>query len=793
MEDQNKIIDELSKKIERLMQQNQFVHTEILQLQTTVQQLKHKQEQENEATIENSSPIQEAIIETAFPEISETVKTESQIKAPAFEEHNPIATTSPTAQRKSKSSSHALEEFIGTNLLNKVGIAVLVVGIGFGTKYAIDHQLLSPLTRIILGYISSIVLLAVALKLKKKYESFSAVLLSGGMAALYFVTYAAYDFYDLIPQIMAFILMVLFTAFTCFAAIQYNIQIIAVIGLVGAYAVPFLLSNDSGRVVVLFSYVSIINLGILILAFKKYWKSLYYLAFSLTWIIYASWFMSRYNEQEHLWISLIFSTIFFVIFYTTFLAYKLLRREALEKVDIIMLMLNSFVYFGYGYSAIDFTSSGNQFLGIFTVFTAALHFIGAVIIYKQQGQHKDIFYLVAGMVLVFLTLAVPVQLDGHWVTLVWAAEALLLFWIGRVKRFPVYEKLSYVLVLLAFGSLVEDWDNYYGSNYSYDQDTIKNIPLFINIQFFDSLWVAAAFGFILLLDAKKSYANPFEKGTLLRGAFMYGLPALFAIVVYFAFFKEIQVYWDQRYTTSIVPVRNSEGEYNVYDFDLLKFQTLWLINYSALFAIILSVVNLRFIKSDILAYASVILNALVITAFLFAGLLAASSLRTSFLEQVNAAYYNRGIYHIVIRYIGLLFIVPLIFSNYWYLNKTNFFTKELQRIERVLFHLVVLTLLSSELVHILNMMNIHDSFKLALSILWGVYALFLIVIGLWKNQKHIRITAIVLFGITLVKLFLYDMADMSTIAKTIVMMILGVLLLTASFLYNKYKRSNESE
>jgi uncharacterized membrane protein len=56
-------------------------------------------------------------------------------------------------------------------------------------------------------------------KLKKNYAAFSAVLLSGAMASLYFITYAAYDFYQFIPQLMAFVLMVLFTAFTVFAAL----------------------------------------------------------------------------------------------------------------------------------------------------------------------------------------------------------------------------------------------------------------------------------------------------------------------------------------------------------------------------------------------------------------------------------------------------------------------------------------------------------------------------------------------------------------------------------------------
>jgi uncharacterized membrane protein len=113
--------------------------------------------------------------------------------------------------------------------------------------------------------------------------------------------------------------------------------------------------------------------------------------------------------------------------------------------------------------------------------------------------------------------------------------------------------------------------------------------------------------------------------------------------------------------------------------------------------------------------------------------------------------------------------------------------------ENILLHTAILVLLSSELVHWLDMAAIENSFKLSLSILWGAYALFLIILGLWKDLKHIRIAAIVLFAVTLIKLFAYDMADMSTIAKTIVMMILGVLLLVASFLYNKYKRSTGNE
>ena len=129
------------------------------------------------------------------------------------------------------------------------------------------------------------------------------------------------------------------------------------------------------------------------------------------------------------------------------------------------MLLNSFIYFGYGYLTTESVSNDGEYSGLFTVFTALIHFIACVIVYKQQDRFNDIFYFAAGMVLIFLTIAVPVQLEGNWVTLIWSGEAALLFWIGRSKSFSTYEKLSYPLIALAFISLLHDWSNAYPSFY----------------------------------------------------------------------------------------------------------------------------------------------------------------------------------------------------------------------------------------------------------------------------------------------------------------------------------------
>ncbi len=104
-----------------------------------------------------------------------------------------------------------------------------------------------------------------------------------------------------------------------------------------------------------------------------------------------------------------------------------------------------------------------------------------------------------------------------------------------------------------------------------------------------------------------------------------------------------------------------------------------------------------------------------------------------------------------------------------------------------LLYFSTLWIVSCELINWMDIAGVEQTYKFGLSILWGLYSLFLIVLGIWKKKKYLRLGAIVLFGVTLVKLFLYDISHLNTIAKTIVFVSLGVLLLIISFLYNKYE------
>src|SRR5690606_24596043 len=128
--------------------------------------------------------------------------------------------------------------------------------------------------------------------------------------------------------------------------------------------------------------------------------------------------------------------------------------------DIVLVLANSFIFYGIGYNLLE-SHNGEGLLGLFTVINAVIHLMISVFIRRQKLADKNLFYLVAGLFLLFVTIAIPVQLDASWVTLLWVGEAALLFWIGRTKAVQFYEKLSYILMMLAVLSIVHDWLNVY--------------------------------------------------------------------------------------------------------------------------------------------------------------------------------------------------------------------------------------------------------------------------------------------------------------------------------------------
>lgn len=775
-------IKQLHEKLELLLKRQSDFSREIDHLRSEIDRLK------------TSEPVIETGINPGEPKLPTDIR-EPELpaeKPSVYPRHAPWSPSSTVKGKTPETRSYEpeeksdLEKFIGENLINKIGIAITVIGVSIGVKYAIDHNLISPLTRIILGYLFGLGLYGFSLKLKKNFSDFSAVLLSGSMAILYFITYAANNFYSLMPQLPAFVLMVAFTAFTVLSALKYDKQVIAHIGMVGAYAVPFLLGDKSSNVVILFSYVTIINTGILVIAFRKYWKPLYYASLGLTWLIYLTWYNSSYQSSEHFGQALTFLFLFFATFYGIFLAGKLLQQEKFEIDDVILLLANSFVFYGFGYSVLQDHETGKYFLGLFTFANALIHFGVSAVIYFRPLSTKNLFYLVSVLGLTFVSIAIPVQLDGNWVTLLWCAEAAFLFWIGRTYNISAYERISYPLMILAFVSLLNDWSTY--NNFKIGEPETLIHPVF-NINFLTSLLFISAFSFINFHNRNKKYYAALLPHKEILKALTISVSAILLFTIYFSIFEEIKTYWDQLFVGSKITfqVEGQKRTPQTWNNDLQYFKNIWLIIYSLIFMSATAFVNLKRWKNRQLSRICFVLICLVLFIFMTAGLFCLGQLRDGFLGLKSSSYYARpGVFALWLRYIALAFVVlTLVVARK--LAELDFLRKKYKIPYDFLLSVSILWLLSSEMINWMDMFGHTNSYKLGLSILWGVYSLALIVMGIWKKKRHLRIGAIVWFGITLVKLFFYDISHLDTISKTIVFVSLGVLLLIISFLYNKYK------
>ena len=212
---------------------------------------------------------------------------------------------SPTPLIKGNKSSLSMrpgfENFIGLKLIHFVGIVILIIGLSIGVKYAIDVHLISPALRVGLAYAAAVILFVISGRLRKKYELFSMILFSGSMATAYFTTYAAFDYYRLISAILTFGLMLGFTFLTVFNSLKYKRQEIAILGLVGAYGIPFFVRGNSDNALALFSYILLINIGILVVSYKKYWIALTYIAFFTTWTVFLSLSVIHFSGRAFLY------------------------------------------------------------------------------------------------------------------------------------------------------------------------------------------------------------------------------------------------------------------------------------------------------------------------------------------------------------------------------------------------------------------------------------------------------------------------------------------------------------
>lgn len=182
------------------------------------------------------------------------------------------------------------ENLIGIKLFSRIGAIAFVLAAVFLFKYSVDHGWLRPPIRAAFGLLTGIALLVICeLRAARNYKLTANAMAGAGIAILYATLFAMHARWQLVPSGVSFAGMLIVTAAAVFLSTRRDSIFIALLGLVGGFATPALLSSGENRPIALFSYLLLLNGGISWIAFRKRWPLLTALSIALTVFYQWAW------------------------------------------------------------------------------------------------------------------------------------------------------------------------------------------------------------------------------------------------------------------------------------------------------------------------------------------------------------------------------------------------------------------------------------------------------------------------------------------------------------------------
>ena len=724
-----KELDEIKKRMDAFLKAQERIASD------------HVQSKENVSAeaVEDTCIPPHAANEIPVPK-KELLRKEEQLEAPQgmMAENNvtseiPVVTPSVRKQKKVN-----YEKFIGENLFGKIGILVFVIGVGFFVKYAIDKDWINETLRTVLGFLTGSALLVVAERLQKKYRTFSSLLAGGAFAVFYLTVAIAFHFYHLFPQTVAFIILIVITLFMSILSVLYDRRELAIISLVGGFLAPFIVSSGDGNYMVLFTYISILNLGMFGLSIYKKWGELPVIAFVFTYLVMGLFLLTGYSTgtaiiSVHLFA---FATLFYFIFLLPILS--ILRIEAIKKNRGLLLVIitNNFIYLLLGILFLRNMELAFKSEGLLSLFIAIINLVLVIWLRMSKKDYKFLIYAMLGLVLTFVSITIPIQLDGNYITLFWAAEMVLLLWLYVKSKIWIYERATLVLMGLTLISYLMDVSAVILSSPSSD-------TIFLNSSFATSLFVGLAAGAFALMMGH--YRSLFSEARCLR--YVPWNPVMLltsAAILYYTFMAEFSLHLAGATRSGMM-----------------------LVFTSAAILILSYAFKKRFpIEQCTIPYlAGLGVNVLIYSINIWGDQWAHMSLPPVLLRWLAAAFIIVNLYYVARQYYT---IIGLKIHFTVYLN--------------VLALLLWLTMARS----FLWQAGVED-FDAGFSVSLSIAGFVQMALGMRLHQKVLRIISLSTFGIVLLKLILKDLWAMPTIGKIIVFIILGLILLVLSFLYQKLK------
>jgi uncharacterized membrane protein len=422
----------------------------------------------------------------------------------------PISPLPPlTIAHAKTSSSPDLEDLIAGNWFNRIGISALILSVSFFLKYAFDNNWVGPAGRVAIGLVLGAAMLPWSQwLLGRGYSYFSEGIAALGQATLLLSIWAGCHYYSLFSLDVGFVGMVVVTAVMALIAVGRKSERVALLSLIGGFVTPLLLSSGKDAQVVLFSYLLVLGGGLLVIGALRDWRSIAPVSFVFTQLYFWGWYNTFYKPAK-LELTLLFATLFFLLYFALPVI-RTIRKSSLDRVGMFVVFVNSFAYLGALYVLL--WPEYRWTLTALVLVLAAMHIgVARFVRSAKPGEWPVTQQLFAGLALTFITVAIPIRLDGKWITLALAVEGAILVRTGFRALAPMLRYAGFLLVAVAALRVVFI--------------SLPAQPFLLNERFGTYLGVIVCMGVALWASRESGAASPSESEKVVLGIFAVAIHA----------------------------------------------------------------------------------------------------------------------------------------------------------------------------------------------------------------------------------------------------------------------------
>lgn len=689
--------------------------------------------------------------------------SQDQIQATVTPPVSAATATTPPVKSRTKEEWEAL---IGGKLLNRIGALALILGVGFFLQYAFANDWITEPVRVAIGVLLGLALLAGAARSASGgYQIFAQGLVGGGIAILYLSAYASFNYYHLISQPLAFVFMSAVTMITFTQAFRYNSIVVALLGWLGGFLTPFLLSTGEVNPGGLFTYLALLNLGLLVVAWRKdSWMTIEPLSMAGTYLIYSLWLGADYAVSYFV-PGLLFLALFWIMFHAVHMARVARNVTSYPRFRLTLASLHGLIVYVLLYALMNVDHPDWRVTA--TLVMAVLYGATSLAV-RRRGGEEGVFLHSALTAVVLVIIATGIQFRGMALVRCWSVEALALTWAGARGRFRLVwagglalYAMGFLLLLGTAGALLTPPAEPFTLLFNFRALTFMVLAgclalsgiLLVRVEQpghgFVSILLHIAWCWVLFILISAETIDFFAQ--LIRN-----VGPLHAQHLEFLRTMALPVIWGA-YALPLILVGTRSGLRPVVSSGLVM---LFIAGCVAL------VRGLAFVPiGDFVSILNdrALLLVLLVAQYALGWRLLAAGQETSALSGRLRSGLQAGII--------LLFLV-LITGEIW-----DYYARGVYR----------LTLVAGSVNIREEMARLQNLRQLLLSAGWLVYSIILMALGIWKRSRIVRIEAIVLFGVSILKIFIYDLSFLDTLYRTFSFVGLGVILLAVSYLYQRYR------